>query len=87
MFFFVNTKHINKYNVSLSKTVTKLCTILTKYFFPYLNPTRCLNTLWDYLYQKLKFHQSQSGNGWYTSDFSTQLAPFFNKEGKESDFE
>ena len=42
MFFFVNTKYIDKYNVSLNKTFTKLCTILTKCFFPYLNPTTTL---------------------------------------------
>ena len=42
--FFVNTKYIRKY-VSLNKTVTKLCTILTKCFFPYLNPTSYLNTV------------------------------------------
>ena len=39
--FFVNTKYIHKY-VSLNKTLTKLCTILTKCFFPYLNPTSYL---------------------------------------------
>ena len=43
--FFVNTKYICKYNVSLNKTETKLCTILTKCFFPYLNPTSYLNTV------------------------------------------
>ena len=42
MGFFVNAKYIHKYNVSLNKTVTKLCTILTKYF-PYLNPSSYLN--------------------------------------------
>ena len=42
--FFVNTKYICKY-VSLNKTETKLCTILTKCFFPYLNPTSYLNTV------------------------------------------
>ena len=41
--FFVGTKYINKYNVSLNKTVTKLCTILTEcFFFPYLNPASYL---------------------------------------------
>ena len=45
IFFLVNTKYIHKYNVSLNKTVTKLCTILTKCFFPYLNPTSYLNTV------------------------------------------
>ena len=34
--------YINMSNVILNKTVTKLFTILTKYFFPYLNPTRYL---------------------------------------------
>ena len=43
MFFFVNAKYIDKYNVSLNKTFTKLCTILTKCVFPYLNPTSYLN--------------------------------------------
>ena len=42
MFFLVNTKYKHKYNVILHKTVTKLVTILTKYFFPYLNPTSYL---------------------------------------------
>ena len=40
--FFVNAKYIHKYNVILNKTVTKIFTILTKYFFPYLNPTSYL---------------------------------------------
>ena len=40
--FFVNTKYIHKCNVSLNKTVTKLCIILTKCFFSYLNPTSYL---------------------------------------------
>ena len=44
MFFFVNTKYVHKYNVSLNKTVTKLCTILTLCFFPYLNPTSYLKS-------------------------------------------
>ena len=34
-----------KTNVILNKTVTKLFTILTKCFFPYLNPTSYLNML------------------------------------------
>ena len=42
-FFFVNTKYIRKYNVSLNNTVTKLGTILTKCFFPYLNLQAALN--------------------------------------------
>ena len=32
-FFFINTKCIHKYDVSLNKTVTKLCTLLKKMFF------------------------------------------------------
>ena len=40
--FFVNAKYIHKYNVILNKTVTKIFTILTKYFFPYLNPASYL---------------------------------------------
>ena len=43
MVFLVNTKYIHKYNVILNQTVTKLVTILTKYFLPYLNPTSYLN--------------------------------------------
>ena len=44
--FFVNTNYIHKCNVSLNKTVTKLCTILTKCFFStYLNPTSYLYTV------------------------------------------
>ena len=42
MCFFVNTKYIHKHNVLINKTVTKLVTILTKCFFPYLNPTSYL---------------------------------------------
>ena len=44
MFFFANTKYALKYNVSLNKTLTKPCTILTKCFFPYLNPTSYLKS-------------------------------------------
>ena len=36
---FVNTKEIHKHNVIFNKTVTKLVTVLTKCFFPYLIPT------------------------------------------------
>ena len=43
--FFVNAKYINKHNVILNKTVTKLVTILTKCFFPYLNPTSYLKQI------------------------------------------
>ena len=42
---FVNTKHVHKHSVIFNKTVTKLVTIFTKCFFPYLNPTRYLNSL------------------------------------------
>ena len=45
MFFFVNTKYIHKYNVSLDKTVTKLCTILKKCFLSLPEPRSCLNSL------------------------------------------
>ena len=45
MDFFVNTKYIHKNNVISNKTVTKLFTILTKSFFPYLNPTSYLKKL------------------------------------------
>ena len=38
MGFFVNAKYIHKSNVILNKTVTKHFNILTKCFFPYLNP-------------------------------------------------
>ena len=34
---------VNQHNVIFNKTVTKLVTILTKCFFPYLNPTSYLN--------------------------------------------
>ena len=44
-FFFANSKCIHKHNVIFNKTTTKLVTILTKYFFPYLNPTSYLSTL------------------------------------------
>ena len=36
--------YIHKCNVILNETVTKLFTILTKCFFPYLNPTSYLKT-------------------------------------------
>ena len=39
MGFFVNTEYAHKYNVIFNKTMTKLVSILTKCFFPYLNPT------------------------------------------------
>ena len=39
MSFFVNLKYIYEHNVIFNKTVTKLVTILTKCFSPYLNPT------------------------------------------------
>ena len=43
-FFFVIIKHIHQQNViKHNKTVTQLVTILTKCFFPYLNPTGYLN--------------------------------------------
>ena len=42
MFFFVNSKCMRKPDVIFNKTVTKLVTILTKCFFPYLNPTSYL---------------------------------------------
>ena len=56
MFFFVNTKYIHKYNVSLNKTVIKLFTILTKSFFPYLNPTSYLN----FVSKKIDLHERKS---------------------------
>ena len=42
MGFFVNAKYIHKCNVILNETVTKLLNILTKCFFPYLNPASYL---------------------------------------------
>ena len=39
MFFFVIIKHINEHNLIFNKTVTKRATILSKYYFPYLNST------------------------------------------------
>ena len=44
-FFFLIIKHIHEHNVSFNKTLTKLVTILTKCFFPYLNPTSYLKTI------------------------------------------
>ena len=35
---------MHKHNASFNKTVTKLVAILTKCFFPYLNPTSDLNS-------------------------------------------
>ena len=43
MVFFVNINYKHKHNVIFNKTVTKLVTILTKYFLQYLNPTSYLN--------------------------------------------
>ena len=51
MGFFVNTKYIHKNNVIFNKTVTELVTILTKCFFPYLNPAS---------YFKLEFLRNSS---------------------------
>ena len=45
MGLFVNAKYIHKHDVILNKTVTKLFTILTKCFFPYLNPTSYLKLI------------------------------------------
>ena len=45
MGFIVNSKYIHKNNVISNKTVTKLFTILTKCFFPYLNPTSYLKKI------------------------------------------
>ena len=45
--FFVNTKYKHKHNAIFNKTVTRLAPILTKCFFPYLNPTSYLKlTSW-----------------------------------------
>ena len=41
--FFVNKKQMHKHNVIFNKALTKIVTILTKCFFPYLNPTSYLN--------------------------------------------
>ena len=40
---FCKCKVINKHNTIVNNTVTKLVTILGKYFFENLNPTRYLN--------------------------------------------
>ena len=40
--FFVNARYIRKLDAIWNKTVTKLFTILTNYFFPYLNSTSYL---------------------------------------------
>ena len=50
MVFFANSNCIHKRNVIFNKTATKLFTILTKCFFPYLNPTSCLNGKLHFLY-------------------------------------
>ena len=54
----INTKYIHRYNVILNKTVTKLVTILTIYFFPYRNPTSYLKRLWPTIIEcfKRNFH-------------------------------
>ena len=40
--FFVNTKQMHKHNFIFNKMVTKIVTILTKCFFPYLNTSSYL---------------------------------------------
>ena len=45
LFFCANSKCINKHNVIFNKTATKLVTVLTKCFFPYLNPTSYHNNV------------------------------------------
>ena len=50
MKFYVHVKYMNKPNIIFNKTVTNLVTTLTKYFFPYLNPT-------SYLYLGRDFKQ------------------------------
>ena len=47
MFFFVNTEQMHKHNVIFNKTVTKIVTILTKCFLPYLNPTSYLKSVFQ----------------------------------------
>ena len=42
----VNTKEIHIYNVIFSKTLTRLVTILAKYFFSNLNPASYLKMTW-----------------------------------------
>ena len=41
--FFLIIKHMHEQNNSFNRTLTKLVTILTKCFFPYLNPKSYLN--------------------------------------------
>ena len=54
MGFLVNTKHTHKHKVISNKTVPKLCTILTKCFFPYVNPTSYLKSnKFDNAYSKI----------------------------------
>ena len=54
MGFLVNTKHTHKHTVISNKTVPKLCTILTKCFFPYVNPTSYLKSnKFDNAYSKI----------------------------------
>ena len=38
---------MHKHNVIFNKTVTKIVTILTKCFLPYLNPTSCLKSVFQ----------------------------------------
>ena len=40
--FFLIIKHMHEHNNSFNRTLTKTVTILTKCFFPYLNPTSYL---------------------------------------------
>ena len=54
MVFFVNAKYIHKHkHVISNKTVTKLFTILIKYFFPCLNPTNYLKLLFFHMENRI----------------------------------
>ena len=53
MFFFINTKYIHKHNVIFNKTVTKLATIFTKYFFYIWTLQATLNMAFSWKFSKV----------------------------------
>ena len=81
--FFVNANYIRKYNVIWNKTVTKIFTILTKCFSPYLNPTSYLKKLgWCPIRDLLRVTNSSDHEKVWSSDFlhaTTIINPLFHQ--------
>ena len=72
-FLFVSTKKIYKHNDIFDKIVTKLFTLLTKCFFPYLNLTSYLNIVSK---EKITFKYLNQSIG---SDAGTHIIDLCNK--------